>query len=105
MNLVDIRSLILIIFILFILPVPLTSAFAWLIAKGSNWKNNQAAVAASWFLPINIFPLLLGGFLGFNFFQTWGGIILGAIFYIVAHLIYLLYSKRLTNKLIRFMLR
>jgi hypothetical protein len=83
-DLMDVKTLSLILAILALPAIPISAAFAWLIAKGSNWANTSAAFTITCGFPGRIYGILFGGLLGFHFFNTIGGIVGAIVFYLLA---------------------
>ena len=67
LNLMDVRELFFELVPIALISIPISAAFAWFIAKGSNWVNTNAALRASCRLPGKIYGVLFGGLLGFHF--------------------------------------
>jgi len=83
-NLIDVKALFFILIPIFLISIPISAAFAWLMAKGSNWVNASAAIIAVCSLPGRVYGILFGGLLGFRLFSTIGGVILAIVFYLLA---------------------
>ena len=84
MNLINIKALFFIIIPIAFISIPIGAAFAWLMAKGSNWVNTSAAITAVCSLPGRFYGILFGGAIGFHLFNTAGGIIVAILFYLMA---------------------
>jgi hypothetical protein len=100
LKLMDVKALFFIFVPIALISIPISAAFAWLIARGSNWQNSAAAIKASCGLPGRIYGVLFGGLLGFQLFGTAGGAILAVLFYLLAYGVTFPLGKFLLNKLI-----
>ena len=67
-NLMNVKSLFFIFIPIVLISIPISAAFAWLIAKGSNWVNTSAAITAVCSVPGRIYGIFFGGLLGSHFF-------------------------------------
>ena len=99
-SLIDVRALFFIFVPIVLICIPISAAFAWLIAKGSNWVNTTEAVTAACSLPGRICGILFGGLLGFRFFGTVGGVIVAILFYLLALVVTIPLGKFLSRKVI-----
>ena len=98
LNLMDIKPLVFIFVPVALISIPISTAFAWLIAKGSNWLHTSAAITSSCNLPGRIYGILFGGLLGFHFFDTMGGVLLSVFFYLLAYGVTIPLGRFLSNK-------
>lgn len=83
-----------------LISIPIGAAFAWLIAKGSNWVNTPVAMTAVCSLPGRIYGPLFGGLLGFRLFSATGGVVLAVLFYLVARVATVPVSRFIMNRII-----
>jgi hypothetical protein len=97
----DVKSLFLILVILALPAIPLSAAFAWLIAKGSYWKKTSMAFAITCGFPIRMYGILFGGLLGFHFFNLVGGIFGVILFYLFAFFSTAPFGKYISNKVMQ----
>ena len=70
-----------------VVTIPLSTALAWLIARGSNWANTSMAMTLIGSVPAIFYCLLLGGVLGFRLFGARGSWVGGILMVLVAYLI------------------
>ena len=101
-SLIDAKSLFFIFVPIALISIPISAAFAWLIAKGSNWasKSTIAGVIAACSLPGRIYGILFGGLLGFHLFDTIGGVIVAILFYLLAVVLTIPLGKYLSRKVV-----
>jgi hypothetical protein len=101
-SLMDTKSLFFILVPIVLISIAMSAAFAWLIAKGSNWATTSttAGVTAACSLPGRIYGILFGGLLGFHFFGTVGGIIVAILFYFLALVFTIPLGKYFSRKVI-----
>jgi hypothetical protein len=97
----DVKSLFLILAIIALPAIPLSAAFAWLIAKGSNWENTSRALTVTCGFPMRMYGILFGGLLGFHFFNLIGGIVGVILFYLLAFFSTAPFGKFISNKVMR----
>jgi hypothetical protein len=100
LNLTDVKSLFFIFIPIAILSIPISAAFSWLIAKGSNWTNTTSAIIAACSVPGRFYAVLFGGLFGFRLFYTAGGIIFAVLFYFIALVITIPIGTRISKKVI-----
>jgi hypothetical protein len=93
----DVKALFFIIVPIAFISIPISAAFAWLMAKGSNWVNTSAAITAVGSVPGRVYGILFGGALGFHLFNTAGGIIVAILFYFLALALTILLGKFLSR--------
>ena len=99
-NLMNVNSLYFIFIPIALISIPISAAFAWLIARGSNWVNTSAAITAVCSVPGKMYGIFFGGLLGFHFFNTAGGIVVATLFYFLALAATLPIGKLLSRKVI-----
>lgn len=97
----DVKSLFLILAIIALPAIPLSAAFAWLIAKGSNWEKTSTALTVTCGFPMRMYSILFGGLLGFHFFNLIGGIVGVISFYILALFSTAPFGNFISSKVIR----
>ena len=100
-SVVDVKSLFLILAIIALPAIPLSAAFAWLIAKGSNWENTSKALLVTCGYPMRMYGMIFGGLVGFHFFNVIGGIIGAILFYVLAIFSTAPFGKFISSKVIR----
>ena len=101
LNVMDVKSLFLILAILALPAIPLSAAFAWLIAKGSNWEKTSMAFTTTCGFPMRMYGILFGGLSGFHFFNLVGGIVGVILFYFLAFFSTASFGKFISNKVMR----
>jgi hypothetical protein len=99
-NLMNVNSLFFIFIPIALISIPISAAFAWLIARGSNWVNTSAAITAVCSVPGRMYGIFFGGLLGSHFFNTAGGIVVATLFYFLALAATLPIGKLLSRKVI-----
>jgi len=100
-NVMDVKSLFLILGILALPAIPLSAAFAWLIAKGSNWEKTSMTFVVICGFPMRMYGILFGGLLGFHFFNFVGGVVGVVLFYLLAFVSSAPFGKFISNKVMR----
>ena len=100
LSLIDIKTLFFILIPILLISIPVSAAFAWLTAKGSNWVNTSAAIMAVCSLPGRVYGIFFGGLLGFHLFGTAGGIIVAILFYLLALALAFPLGKFLSRKVL-----
>ena len=100
-SVVDVKSLFLILAIIALPAIPLSAAFAWLIAKGSNWENTSKALLVTCGYPMRMYSVIFGGLLGFHFFNVIGGIIGAVLSYVLAIFSTAPFGKFISSKVVR----
>ena len=97
-DLINVKTLFLILALLGLPAIPVSAAFSWLFAKGPNWINTPLAITATCGLPGRMYGILFGGLLGFHFFNSIGGIIGAILFYLLSYVLTSPLSKFISNK-------
>ena len=95
-----VRSLFLILAIIALPTIPLSAAFAWLIAKGSNWEKTSMAFTVTCGFPMRMYGILFGGLLGFHFFSLVGGIVGVILLYLLAFFSTAPFGKFISSKVV-----
>jgi hypothetical protein len=92
------RPVLFILLILAVIKIPVVTAMAWLLAKGSNWVNTSYAMMVIGGVTATLYGVVLGGWLSFRLFGTVGGVIGAIVFYLVARATGIRLGKLLANK-------
>ena len=100
-HVIDVKSLFLILAIIALPAIPLSAAFAWLIAKGSNWENTSKALLVTCGYPMRMYGIIFGGLLGYHFFNIVGGIIGVILFYVLVFFSTAPFGKFISSKAVR----
>jgi hypothetical protein len=100
LNLTDVKALFYIFIPIVFISIPINAAFAWLMAKGSNWVNTHAAILAVCSLPGRVYGILFGGLLGFHLFNTTGGTIFAILFYLLGLALAIPLGKFMSRKVL-----
>jgi len=100
-KIMDFKPLFLILAILALPAIPSSAAFAWLIAKGSNWEKTSIAFAVTCGFPMRMYGIFFGGLLGFHFFNLIGGIVGVILFYLLAFFSTAPFGKFISSKVMR----
>lgn len=100
-NIMDVKSLFFLLAMIALPAIPLSATFAWLIAKGSNWKKTSMALTITCGFPMRMYGILFGGLLGFHFFNFIGGVVGVILFYLLAFFSTAPFGIFISNKVMR----